>query len=270
MHFFNPVPRMPLVEVIRGRQSSDRALATTVGFALAMGKTPIVVQDCPGFLVNRILFPYFAGFIKLVNEGVDFQHIDKVMEQFGWPMGPACLLDVVGIDTAHRANAVMAQGFPDRMASTEPTAIEAMVQAQRFGQKTGKGFYQYVPDRKGVPRKEPDPDAAGILKPLATRAPWATVTDQDIIDRMMLPLVVECSRCLEDRIVESAVEVDIGLVYGLGFPPFRGGALRYADAVGLKALCEKARTFQPLGRLYEPTAQMLELARTGRAFHEEN
>ena len=140
MHFFNPVHKMPLVEVIRGEQSSERAVATTVGYALAMGKTPIVVNDCPGFLVNRVLFPYFAGFIMLVNEGVDFQKIDKVMEKFGWPMGPAYLLDVVGIDTGHHANAVMATGFPDRMASKDRTAIQAMFEAGRFGQKNGRGF----------------------------------------------------------------------------------------------------------------------------------
>ena len=161
MHFFNPVHKMPLVEVIRGAKSGDRAVATTVGFALAMGKTPIVVNDCPGFLVNRVLFPYFAGFMMLVNEGVDFQRIDKVMEKFGWPMGPAYLLDVVGIDTGYHANAVMAQGFPDRMASTEKTALGTMFEAQRFGQKNGKGFYSYVPDKKGVPKKTVDPEVQG-------------------------------------------------------------------------------------------------------------
>src|SRR5664279_4758831 len=189
MHFFNPVPRMPLVEVIRGQKTSDRAVATTVGYALAMGKTPIVVNDCPGFLVNRILFPYFYGFNLLVNEGVDFQRIDKVMEKFGWPMGPAYLLDVVGIDTAYHADVVMAQGFPDRMASKVKSAIGAMFEAKRFGQKNGKGFYQYVPDKKGVPRKQADPDAAGILKTLVQQDNSAAITDQDIVDRMMLPMI---------------------------------------------------------------------------------
>ena len=267
MHFFNPVHKMPLVEVIRGARSSERAVATTVGYALAMGKTPIVVNDCPGFLVNRILFPYFAGFIKLINDGVDFLRIDKVMEKFGWPMGPAYLLDVVGIDTAHHANTVMAQGFPDRMAETDRTAIQTMFEAQRFGQKNGKGFYAYVPDKKGVPKKEVDPTARETLAGLALRDLNAAITDQDIIDRMMLPLIIECSRCLEDGIVNTPVEVDIALVYGLGFPPFRGGPFRYADAVGLKALCEKAARHQGLGKLYEPTPQMLALAETGGAFH---
>jgi 3-hydroxyacyl-CoA dehydrogenase/enoyl-CoA hydratase/3-hydroxybutyryl-CoA epimerase/enoyl-CoA isomerase len=268
MHFFNPVHKMPLVEVIRGAKSGDRAVATTVGYALAMGKTPIVVNDCPGFLVNRVLFPYFAGFMKLVSEGVDFLKIDKVMEKFGWPMGPAYLLDVVGIDTGHHANAVMAEGYPDRMASAEKSATDAMFEAGRFGQKNGKGFYAYVPDKKGAPKKTVDPEAQAILKPLVRADNSASITDQDIVDRMMLPLIIESSRCLEDGIVNTPVEVDIAMIYGLGFPPFRGGPFRYADAIGLKALCEKAGKFASLGKLYEPTAQMLRLAERGGTFHE--
>jgi len=268
MHFFNPVPKMPLVEVIRGVKSSDRAVATTVGYALAMGKTPIVVNDCPGFLVNRILFPYFGGFNRLVADGVDFQRIDKVMETFGWPMGPAYLLDVVGIDTAQHADVVMASAFPDRMAPDGTTAIEAMFRAQRFGQKNGAGFYAYVPDRKGVPRKEADPAAQAILAPLVREDRSASISDQDIIDRMMLPLIIEASRCLEDGIVATPVEVDLALVYGLGFPPFRGGVFRYADATGLIPLCVRAAHFKHLGKLYEPTAQMIQLAENGSTFHE--
>jgi 3-hydroxyacyl-CoA dehydrogenase/enoyl-CoA hydratase/3-hydroxybutyryl-CoA epimerase/enoyl-CoA isomerase len=270
MHFFNPVPRMPLVEVIRGAKSSDRAVATTVGYALAMGKTPIVVNDCAGFLVNRVLFPYFGGFERLVADGVPFQRIDQVMEAFGWPMGPAFLLDVVGIDTAVHADRVMAQAFPDRMAPEGRTAMEALFDQKRFGQKNGLGFYAYVADRKGVPRKQADPAAQAILAPLVRRDLNDAITDQDIIDRMMLPLIIECSRCLEDHIVNTAAEVDIALVYGLGFPPFRGGAFRYADRIGLQALCETAAKFASLGKLYEPTAQMRQLAGTGGAFYAQN
>jgi 3-hydroxyacyl-CoA dehydrogenase/enoyl-CoA hydratase/3-hydroxybutyryl-CoA epimerase/enoyl-CoA isomerase len=267
MHFFNPVHRMPLVEVIRGERSSDRAVATTVAYALAMGKTPIVVNDCPGFLVNRVLFPYFAGFLQLVNEGVDFLRIDAVMEKFGWPMGPAYLLDVVGIDTAHHAQEVMAEGFPDRMATSERTALEVMFEAERFGQKNGKGFYAYVPDRKGKPKKTVDPEAQALLEPLVQEDRSDTISDQDIIDRMMLPLLIECSRCLEDGIVDTPVEVDIALVYGLGFPPFRGGPFRYADAVGIGSLNETAARYSSLGKLYEPTEQMVALAERGERFH---
>jgi 3-hydroxyacyl-CoA dehydrogenase/enoyl-CoA hydratase/3-hydroxybutyryl-CoA epimerase/enoyl-CoA isomerase len=259
---------MPLVEVIRGKKSSDRAIATTVAYALAMGKTPIVVNDCPGFLVNRVLFPYFAGFTALVNEGVDFLRIDKVMEKFGWPMGPAYLLDVVGIDTGHHAVAVMAAGFPDRMAPTERTAIDVMFEAGRFGQKNGKGFYAYVPDKKGKPKKTVDPEAIELVKSVVKVDNSASITDEDIVDRMMLPLLIECGRCLEDGIVRTPIEVDIALVYGLGFPPFRGGPFRYVDAVGLATLGEKAAKYAHLGKLYEPTPMMKQLATMGGKVHD--
>lgn len=141
MHFFNPVHRMPLVEIIRGEKSSDETIAKVVAWASKMGKTPIVVNDCPGFFVNRVLFPYFAGFSQLLRDGADFRKVDKVMEkQFGWPMGPAYLLDVVGIDTAHHAQAVMAAGFPQRMQKEYRDAIDALFDASRFGQKKRSGL----------------------------------------------------------------------------------------------------------------------------------
>lgn len=267
MHFFNPVHRMPLVEVIRGKKSSDEAIATTVSYALALGKTPIVVNDCAGFLVNRVLFPYFAGFMSLVRDGVDFQRVDRVMEKFGWPMGPAYLLDVVGIDTAHHADSVLAEAFPDRMKASFKTAIAALYEAKRFGQKNGLGFYRYVADKKGPPKKEVDPSVLDVLKPIVEQQLNSSVTDEQIVERMMLPMIIECSRCLEEQIVSSPVEVDLGLVYGLGFPPFRGGALRYADVLGLKNVCQTAAKYVSLGKLYMPTAQMTQLAQLGKGFY---
>jgi len=267
MHFFNPVPKMPLVEVIRGKKSSDRAIATTVTYALSMGKTPIVVNDCPGFLVNRVLFPYFSGFMEVLNDGVDFARVDKIMEKFGWPMGPAYLLDVVGVDTAHHAQSVMAAEFPDRMKHTGRTAIELLYEAKRFGQKNGKGFYKYSIDpKKGTPKKEADPEIPGMLKSLV-KTP-VEVTDQDIIDRIMLPMIIEASRCLEENIVASPIEVDMGVIYGLGFPPFRGGVLKFADSVGVAELCKRAAPLaKRFGKLYEPTAQMQKLAQANGSFH---
>ena len=173
MHFFNPVHRMPLVEIIRGEKSSDETIAKVVAWASKMGKTPIVVNDCPGFFVNRVLFPYFAGFSQLLRDGADFRKIDKVMEkQFGWPMGPAYLLDVVGIDTAHHAQAVMAAGFPQRMQKDYRDAIDALFDANRFGQKNGLGFWRYKEDSKGKPKKEEDvvvDDLAGKSEPAEAR-----------------------------------------------------------------------------------------------------
>ena len=177
MHFFNPVHKMPLVEVIRGEKSSDKAIAATVAYATKMGKTPIVVNDCAGFLVNRILFPYFNGFIKLIGDGVDFKRIDKVMEKFGWPMGPAYLMDVVGIDTGVHAGAVMAEAFPDRMAHTNKTIVEVMNDNKRFGQKNGKGFYEYELDRRGRLKKSINEDVYEIISQAVTNK--KEVTDEE-------------------------------------------------------------------------------------------
>ena len=154
MHFFNPVHRMPLVEIIRGEHTSEETINRVVAYAAKMGKSPIVVNDCPGFFVNRVLFPYFGGFSMLLRDGADFTQIDKVMERkFGWPMGPAYLLDVVGIDTAHHAQAVMAEGFPQRMGKSYRDAIDALFEANKYGQKNGHGFYSYSVDKRGKPKK---------------------------------------------------------------------------------------------------------------------
>jgi len=268
MHFFNPVHRMPLVEVIRAKTSSDKAIATTVAYAQAMRKTPIVVNDCPGFLVNRILFAYFGGFNKLVADGGNIVAIDKALERFGWPMGPAYLLDVVGMDTAKHAAGVMAEGFPDRMASDGKTVIDALFDADRLGQKNGKGFYKYEIDRKGKPQKLVDTDADSVVG--SVQAAVAEIDPQDMIDRLMIPMCIESARCLEDNIVGSASEVDMGLVYGVGFPPFRGGALHHVDKMGLAAFCARADEFAHLGPLYQPTAVMRDMARNKQTFHQKS
>jgi 3-hydroxyacyl-CoA dehydrogenase/enoyl-CoA hydratase/3-hydroxybutyryl-CoA epimerase/enoyl-CoA isomerase len=264
MHFFNPVHMMPLVEVIRGEKSSEEAVATTVAYAKKMGKNPIVVNDCPGFLVNRVLFPYFGGFARLVGAGVDFVRIDKIMEKFGWPMGPAYLMDVVGIDTGHHGRDVMAEGFPDRMKDTRATAIDVLYEANRLGQKNGKGFYSYETDKRGKPSKVFDPAVMEVLKPIIYEQ--RELSDEDIINWMMVPLCLETARCLEDGIVETAAEADMGLVYGIGFPPFRGGALRYIDALGVAEFVALADRYADLGPLYQPTEKLREMARNGQRF----
>ena len=264
MHFFNPVHMMPLVEVIRGEKSSELAIATTVAYAKKMGKNPIVVNDCPGFLVNRVLFPYFGGFAKLVSAGVDFVRIDKVMEKFGWPMGPAYLMDVVGIDTGHHGRDVMAEGFPDRMKDDRRSAIDALYEAKRLGQKNGKGFYAYETDKKGKQKKVADPSVHEVLAPVIYEQ--REVSDEDIVNWMMIALCLETVRCLEDGIVETAAEADMGLVYGIGFPPFRGGALRYIDSIGVAEFVALADQYADLGPLYHPTAKLREMARNGQSF----
>jgi fatty oxidation complex, alpha subunit FadB len=249
MHFFNPVPRMPLVEVIRGEQTSEATISKVVAWASKMGKTPIVVNDCPGFFVNRVLFPYFAAFSLLLRDGADFRQIDKVMEkQFGWPMGPAWLLDVVGIDTAHHAQQVMAQGFPSRMQKDYRDAIDVLFEAKRYGQKNGLGFYSWEQDKKGKAQKKTDPAVDALLEPICE--PKRVFSDEDIANRMMLPMLNEVVRCLEEKIIASPAEADMALVYGLGFPPFRGGACRYMDTLGNSNLVDQAKRYLSLGPLY--------------------
>jgi 3-hydroxyacyl-CoA dehydrogenase/enoyl-CoA hydratase/3-hydroxybutyryl-CoA epimerase/enoyl-CoA isomerase len=265
MHFFNPVHMMPLVEVIRGEKSSDEAVATTVAYAKKMGKTPVVVNDCPGFLVNRVLFPYFGGFGMLLRDGADFQKVDKVMERWGWPMGPAYLMDVVGIDTGVHAAQVMADGFPERMKYDHKDASEVMFENNRYGQKNNVGFYKYELDRKGKQKKVVDETTYELLKPVC--ADPKEFEDQEIIERLMIPMCLEMIRCLEDNIVSSVADADMSLIFGIGFPPFRGGALRYVDSIGTKAFVELCDKYKDLGPLYEPTEKLREMAANGESFY---
>ncbi|WP_060990140.1 fatty acid oxidation complex subunit alpha FadB [Photobacterium leiognathi] len=266
MHFFNPVHRMPLVEIIRGEKTSQQTIDRIVAYAAKMGKSPIVVNDCPGFFVNRVLFPYFAGFSLLLQDGADFVQVDKVMEkQFGWPMGPAYLLDVVGIDTAHHAQTVMAEGFPERMGKNGKDAIDVMFEAQRFGQKNGIGFFSYSLDRKGKPKKSLSEDAHALLAPVSKSQ---TKFESDaIIARMMIPMINEVVRCLEENIIATPAEADMALVYGLGFPPFRGGVFRYLDSLGLANYVALADQYAHLGALYEVPQGLREKAAQGETYY---
>jgi 3-hydroxyacyl-CoA dehydrogenase/enoyl-CoA hydratase/3-hydroxybutyryl-CoA epimerase/enoyl-CoA isomerase len=264
MHFFNPVHAMPLVEVIRGEKTSDATVARTVKYALQMGKTPIVVNDCPGFFVNRVLFPYFAGFDMLVRDGADFRHVDKVMESFGMPMGPAYLMDVVGIDTGFHAAEVMAEGFPDRMRHDFKGISQMMFEANRYGQKNGLGFYKYEEDKRGKPKKAEDETALSMAAQAQQNK--VEISDEDILARMMIPMCVETVRCLDEGIVRDPADADMGLVMGIGFPVFRGGALRYIDQMGVKAFVEMADRYADLGKLYQVTDSLREMAAKGESF----
>ena len=264
MHFFNPVHKMKLVEVIRGSKTSDATIAKTVAYAAAMGKSPIVVNDCPGFLVNRVLFPYFKAFSMLVRDGANVQVIDKVMEGFGWPMGPAYLLDVVGLDTGHHASGVMSEGFPDRMAPIENDIVTKLFEAGMYGQKSGEGFYVYGKDKRGKPTKTPSEQATTMINAFAVPSDF---DKQTIIQRLMIPMTIESIRCFEDGIVSSASELDMGLIYGIGFPPYLGGALRHASEVGLDKFCAMADKYKDLGPAYEVTDKMREMAVNNQGFY---
>ncbi|OQX37100.1 MAG: multifunctional fatty acid oxidation complex subunit alpha [Oceanospirillales bacterium LUC14_002_19_P2] len=264
MHFFNPVHMMPLVEVIRGEKTSEETIATVVSYAKAMGKTPVVVNDCPGFLVNRVLFPYFGGFAGLLRDGADFQQVDKVMERFGWPMGPAYLMDVVGIDTGVHAEGVMADGFPDRMKRDFKSAVDVMFENNRLGQKNNLGFYKYETDKRGKPKKVVDESAYELIAPVCgNRRDFET---DEIIARMMIPMCLEVVRCLEDGIVQTAADADMGLIFGIGFPPFRGGALCYIDEMGVAEFVALADKYADLGPLYQATEGLRKMAAEGKTF----
>ena len=265
MHFFNPVYRMPLVEVIRGEKSNEAAIATTVAYAEAMGKTPIVVNDCAGFLVNRVLFPYFAGFDALVRDGVEIQRIDKIMEKFGWPMGPAYLLDVVGIDTAHHASEVMAEAYPDRMSKEFKSATDALYESERYGQKNNVGFYKYELDKRGKQKKVADEDAIRIIE--IVRVNTVEISDEEIIDRMMIPMCMETVRCVEEGVVDHPLDADMGLILGIAFPIFRGGALRYIEEMGLQEFCDRAEKYSHISPIYVPTKGLLKMAKKKQTFY---
>jgi 3-hydroxyacyl-CoA dehydrogenase / enoyl-CoA hydratase / 3-hydroxybutyryl-CoA epimerase / enoyl-CoA isomerase len=264
MHFFNPVHMMPLVEVIRGAKSSDEAVAATVKLSQKMGKTPVVVNDCPGFFVNRVLFPYFAGFHMLLRDGADFMAVDKAMERFGWPMGPAYLMDVVGMDTAVHAAGVMAEGFPDRMKPDFQNTTQVLVDHKRYGQKTGKGYYSYAPDKKGKPKKSPDPETIDLIKGVVAAS--KEFAPDEIVARCMVPMVNEVARCLEEKIVASPFEADMALIYGIGFPPFRGGACRYLDQMGVAEFVALADKYASFGKLYEAPKLLRDMAASGKKF----
>jgi 3-hydroxyacyl-CoA dehydrogenase/enoyl-CoA hydratase/3-hydroxybutyryl-CoA epimerase/3-hydroxyacyl-CoA dehydrogenase/enoyl-CoA hydratase/3-hydroxybutyryl-CoA epimerase/enoyl-CoA isomerase len=258
MHFFNPVDRMPLVEVIRGEKTSDQTVVTLVALAKKVGKTPIVVRDCPGFLVNRILFPYMNEAMVLLEEGADPRAVDKAATDFGMPMGPITLSDVVGMDTMLYAGHVVNQAYADR--AKDSSIVAELVKAGRLGQKSGAGFYSYA---KG-PRGLDDPALAALLDKLRTAK--RDIAAEEIADRLFLSMLVEASQTLEDGIVRDPGDVDMGLILGIGFPAFRGGILRWADTLGMANVLNKLQKYTPLGMRFEPTESMRRLAAAGKGF----
>jgi 3-hydroxyacyl-CoA dehydrogenase/enoyl-CoA hydratase/3-hydroxybutyryl-CoA epimerase/enoyl-CoA isomerase len=266
MHFFNPVPVMALVEVIKGSRTSDIAVSTAVGYAVAMGKTPIVVKDCPGFLVNRILTPYIRAFLQLIADGADFVEIDQVMEAFGWPMGPAYLEDVVGMDTGSHVVAIISAGYAERMPPLRNDALRLMVAHGRLGQKSGAGFYRYETDPAGKPRKSLAADTHALLTTIQPGG-LKHYSDQKIIDRMMLPLLIEAAHALEEGVVATAAELDMALLLGVGFPKYLGGPLKYADWLGLDEVVRASDRYAHLGAHYRVTDTMRAMAASGSGYY---
>lgn len=261
MHFFNPVDRMPLVEVICGEKTSDETVATLVALAKKFKKTPIVVRDCPGFLVNRILLPYMNEALVLLCEGADMDKLDKAAERFGMPMGPIALQDLVGIDTSLLAGSVVIEAYKDR-AAIPPPILDDLVKAGRLGTKTGKGFRSHA-GKKGKP--QPDPEFTPMLAKYQGNK--RDVSADEITDRLFLGMLVEATLILEEGIVREPGDVDMGLILGCGFPPFRGGILRWCDTIGVDKVLAKLEKYSSLGPRFHASKSLRDMAHSGGKFY---
>ena len=255
MHFFNPVHKMPLVEVIAGSRTSDETVATVVAFCRRLGKTPVVVKDGPGFLVNRLLMFSMAEALWLLDEGHAVEEVDRIMKDWGLPVGPLTLTDEVGIDVAVHVAHIIGDAFSDRLAL--PDWLDKLSEDGRLGVKSGKGIYRYAKgERRGV-----DPAVYEIIG----RQPSAGSPEPDrIVNRLILPMVNEAARCLEEGVVTDAGALDLAMIMGTGFPPFRGGLLRWADRQGLAALGESMeRLAAQVAERFAPSAAFRQRAEAG-------
>jgi 3-hydroxyacyl-CoA dehydrogenase/enoyl-CoA hydratase/3-hydroxybutyryl-CoA epimerase/enoyl-CoA isomerase len=260
IHFFNPVDRMQLVEVVRGDKTSDETVATAVALAKRIGKTPIVVRDGPGFLINRVLFPYLNEAVLLLVEGASMDAIDSAATRFGMPMGPLLLNDVIGLDTVCCANSVLLAA-PGSRAVPLPILAD-LVEGGRLGQKSGAGFRKYDGHQsKGTA----DPDFRPFLAKHQTDI--REISDDEITDRLFLAMLLEATRALEEGIVREPAHLDMGLILGIGFPTFRGGILRWCDTEGAQEILRRVEKYTSLGKRFQPTDVLKRLARSAGRFY---
>jgi 3-hydroxyacyl-CoA dehydrogenase/enoyl-CoA hydratase/3-hydroxybutyryl-CoA epimerase len=255
MHFFNPVHKMPLVEVIAAESSAPWAVNTVFAYTRKLGKTPVLVKDTPGFLVNRLLMFYSTEALWLLDEGYRIEDLDRAMTDWGMPMGPMALTDEVGIDVATKVAHILHEAFGGRLPM--PAWLDRMPEHKRLGTKNQSGFYRY----EGRERKDPDPS----VYPLLGLQPRVQDPDPGLIaDRMVLPMVNEAARCLEEGVVRSAAELDLALIFGTGFPPFRGGLCRWADQEGLnRVLATLERLESAVGERFQPSEALQRTAEAG-------
>jgi 3-hydroxyacyl-CoA dehydrogenase/enoyl-CoA hydratase/3-hydroxybutyryl-CoA epimerase len=253
LHFFNPVHRMELVEVIPGARTSPEVLARTVEFARRMGKVPVVSKDSPGFIVNRILMPYLVEAVRLMDHGVNAPEIDEAMLDFGMPMGPLRLLDEVGLDVAAHVVNTLSQHFGERV--TAPLLIEKMLGAGMLGRKSGRGFYEYAHNK---PNHELD-----VLRSVHRHAHF---THDEITQRLSLLMVNEAARCAEEK-VASPADIDLAMVLGTGFAPFHGGPLRYADELGARGVVIALEQLAATEPRFMPCELLKQMAAVNGRFH---
>jgi 3-hydroxyacyl-CoA dehydrogenase/enoyl-CoA hydratase/3-hydroxybutyryl-CoA epimerase len=268
MHFFSPVDKMPLLEIIRGPQTSAETVATTVSLGKKMGKTVIVVNDGPGFYTSRVLAPYVNEATFILAEGAPVEEIDKALVDFGFPVGPLQLLDEVGIDVGAKVAHIMHKAFGERM--NPPPGFDKVVESGRLGRKAKKGFYLYedAPGAKASAKasKEKLVDKS-VYDLLPGGQKRTSMPASEIAERCVLQMVNEAALCLGEKILRSPRDGDIGAVFGLGFPPFRGGPFRYADSLGAVAVVERLRRYQDrFGARFATAPLLVEMAQTGAKF----
>ena len=259
MHFFNPVDKMPLVEVIRGEKTSEQAMVTVAAFARKLGKTVVYCNDGPGFVVNRILGPYMNESGFLLEEGNSIESIDKAMVDFGMPMGPLALLDEVGIDVAAKVAGILTEAFASR-GMQKSGVVDKLYADGRHGKKNGRGLYVYEEGK----RKGPDPSVYRVLGIRSVKP----AEEKAVVERMILAMINEASMILDEKIVASAAELDLAMIMGTGFPPFRGGLLRYADSLGVPYILARLDELSSrVGPRYAPNAPLKKLAERGVGFY---
>ncbi len=259
VHFFNPVHKMPLVEIIYGDTTSDGAAAAAQEFSLKLGKTTVFCLDRAGFIVNAILTPYLLEAVKLLEQGVAPEEIEKTMQSFGMPMGPLTLLDEVGLDVAGHVARVLHSAFGERL--DPPTLLKKVEEAKLVGKKGGEGIYAYAEGKR-----------AGINPKVQAWITAAPVKKQkgEIQDRLALAMVNEAARVLESGIVSDPRTLDLAMIFGTGFPPFLGGPLRYADSVGIKVVHQKLEMLSKVaGENYAPCQLIKDMAARGQSFYQD-
>ena len=258
MHFFSPVEWMPLLEVICGKETADWVTATSVSFGRRLGKTVIVVKDAPGFWINRILAPYMNEAGWLLTEGVSIEAIDRAMTRFGFPVGPITALDEVGLDVADKASTVLHEAFGPRLSPTP--GVAKLVEDGRLGRKSGRGFYQYKKGKKGGV----DSSVYGVIGVRPRRG----FIPEDVEERLVLTMLNEAALAFSEGVVRQPRDGDIGAIFGFGFPPFRGGPLRYIDDRGAAGLVKALERYASrLGERFAPADLLVAMARTNRKFY---
>lgn len=259
LHYFSPVDKMPLAEVIAHEKTSDEVISTTVDFARKQGKTPIVVKDGAGFYVNRILAPYMNEAANLILSGEPIDYIDKSLLKFGFPVGPVKLLDEVGIDVGTKIIPFLVEQFGDRF--TAPSAFDKVLEDGRKGKKNKKGFYLYSGKKPG---KEVDESIYSLLG----LTPSASRSEKDIAERCVLMMLNEAARCLDEGVIRNARDGDIGAIFGIGFPPFLGGPFRYMDSLGIAHVVERLNFYAGIvGDKFTPAQCLVDMAESNKTFY---